>query len=103
VQLWRVEGPSDLSVAVAVLPESGPEKLQFTMQAVLVTKGSGHVCQRGEYGLFDTRMVVRVGVEAEVRVSGFAVNLMAQGTIRITAGVNIKDGKVAVPLGLIVN
>jgi hypothetical protein len=27
-------------VAVAVLPESGPEKLQFTIQALLVTKGS---------------------------------------------------------------
>jgi hypothetical protein len=44
---WRcdllrwAEGPSVLSVAVTVLPESGPKKLQFTLQAVLVTKGSG--------------------------------------------------------------
>jgi hypothetical protein len=36
------------------------------------------VYQRGEYSLLVGRMVVRVGVEVEVSVSGFAVDLMAQ-------------------------
>jgi hypothetical protein len=86
-----------MSIAVAVLPESGPEKLQFTIQAVLVTKGSGCVCQHGDYGLFVGRMVVRIGVQVEVRVNGCSVNLMAQGTIRFTVDVSIKEGKVAAP------
>jgi predicted hotdog family 3-hydroxylacyl-ACP dehydratase len=46
-------------------------------------------------------MVVRVGVKVEVRVSGFAAELMAQGTIGLTVNVNIKEGKMAVRLGLI--
>jgi hypothetical protein len=60
VFLQWVEGPSDLLVSVAVLPEGGPHKLQFTMQALLVTRGSGPVHQHGEYSLFVGRMVVRV-------------------------------------------
>jgi hypothetical protein len=48
------------------------------MQALLVTKESGSAHQCGEYGLFVGRMVLRVAVEAEVNVRGFAVNLMAQ-------------------------
>jgi hypothetical protein len=70
------------------------------MQAVLVTKGSGRVYQRGEYGLFVGRMVASVGDDVKVRLSGFAVNLMARGTIRFTVCANIEKGKVAVPLGL---
>jgi hypothetical protein len=35
------------------------------------------VHQRGEYSLFVGRMVMSVGVEVEVSVHGFAVNLMA--------------------------
>jgi hypothetical protein len=69
------------------------------MQAVLVTKGSGPVYQRGEYGLFVGRMVVRVGVETELHMNGCAVNLMAQGNIRFTVYVNIEEGKMFVPLG----
>jgi hypothetical protein len=46
------------------------------------------------------RMVVRVGVEAEVSVRGFVVNLMTQSAIRFTVNVNIKEGKMAVPLRL---
>jgi hypothetical protein len=40
-----VDSPSDLFFSVAVLPESGPEKLHFTMQTLLVTKGTGPVYQ----------------------------------------------------------
>jgi hypothetical protein len=47
------------------------------------------MCQCGEYGLYVGRMVVRVGVEVDVRVSGFVVNLMAQGTIRFVVNINI--------------
>jgi hypothetical protein len=36
------------------------------------------VYQCGEYSLLIGRMVVRVGVEVEVSVRGFAVKLMAQ-------------------------
>jgi hypothetical protein len=48
------------------------------MKALLVTKGSGPVHHCGEYSLFIARMVVRVGVEVEVSVRGFAVTFMAQ-------------------------
>jgi hypothetical protein len=39
--------PSVLSVAKAVLPESGPEKLQLIIQAFAVIKCSGPEHQRG--------------------------------------------------------
>jgi hypothetical protein len=48
------------------------------VQALLVTKGTYPVYQCGEYSLLVGRMVVRVGVELEVSVRGFAVDLMAQ-------------------------
>jgi hypothetical protein len=41
------------------------------------------VYQCREYGLLVGRVVVRVGVEVEVPVGGFAVNLMAQGTVKL--------------------
>jgi hypothetical protein len=66
--VWWVEGLSDLSVTVAVLPEGGPQKLQFSMQALLITKGSGPVHQHGVYSLLVGRMVVRIGVEVEISV-----------------------------------
>jgi hypothetical protein len=78
MRLRWVESPSNLCVAVAVLPESGPENIPFTVQALLVTKGTCPVYQRGEYSLLVGRMVVGVGIEVEVGVSGFAVDLMAQ-------------------------
>jgi hypothetical protein len=49
--------PSDLPFAVVFLPESGPEKLKFTIQAFTVPKVSGPVNQRGMYSLFVGRMV----------------------------------------------
>jgi hypothetical protein len=49
--------------------------------------------QCGEYCLFVGRMVVEIGAEVEVDVSGFAVNLTAQGTIRFMVDVNISEGK----------
>jgi hypothetical protein len=52
------------------------------VQALLVTKGKRPVYQCGEYSLLIGRMVVRVAVEVEVSVRGFAVNLMAQLAIR---------------------
>jgi hypothetical protein len=48
------------------------------MQALLVRKGTCPVYHCGEYSLLIGRMVVRVVVEVEVSVRGFAVNLMAQ-------------------------
>jgi hypothetical protein len=52
-----------------------PKKLQFTMQALLVTKIYGIVYQGGEYGLFFGSIMVRIGVKVEVRVSGFCGKL----------------------------
>jgi hypothetical protein len=36
--LWWVEGPSDLSVVLELFLESGPQRLQLTMQTLLITK-----------------------------------------------------------------
>jgi hypothetical protein len=71
-----VEGLAELAVFVAILPGSGPQKLQFTAQALLATVGSDTVHHRGEYSRFVGRLVVRVGVEVETH--RFAVNLNAQ-------------------------
>jgi hypothetical protein len=67
----------DLLVALPVLPESFPHKLQFTMQAVLVAKGSDPVNQRRVYSLVVGRTVVRAAVDVEIGVKGFAINFMA--------------------------
>jgi hypothetical protein len=45
-------------------------------------------------------MLVSVGAEAEVRVSGFAVNFMALGTVSFTVDANIVEGKMADTLSL---
>jgi hypothetical protein len=65
-------------VTTALLPESGPQKVQFTSQALQVTKESGPVHQYGECSLFVVRTVVKVVVEAGVHVSGSVVNLTTQ-------------------------
>jgi hypothetical protein len=70
------------------------------MEALQVTKGLGPAYQHGQHGLFVGRMVVSVGDEAEVTVSGFAVNRMAQRTISFAVDANIEEGKMATPLGL---
>jgi hypothetical protein len=97
--LW-IEGPSDLSVAVAVQPEGGPKKVQFTMQAFRVIDRFGPVYQCREYSLLLERMVVGIGVKVEARVSRFAVKLMVQGTIRFTVYISVKEGKMAVAVGV---
>jgi hypothetical protein len=70
----RTESLSDLLVAIAVLPESGPEKLLLIMWAFAVTEGSGLVHQCGKYGLFVGSLVAGVGIEIEVSVCELAID-----------------------------
>jgi hypothetical protein len=75
--LW-IESPSDLPVTVAVPLESVLEKLQLIMKTFVITQGFVPMYQRGKHSLFVGRVVVRVGMEIEVGVSGFMVDSMVQ-------------------------
>lgn len=86
----------DLPVVAAVLPGSGSEKVQITMQAFLVTNGPGPVHQHGKYILFVGRVVVAVGIKVEDSVRGFMVHLVAQSAIRYMVDVDYKEGKTAI-------
>jgi hypothetical protein len=52
-----------------------------------------HRC--GKYSLFVGRVVVGVGIEKDVSVSGFTVDSVSQLAIRFVVDVNIKDRKMA--------
>jgi hypothetical protein len=58
----RVEGPADLPVDVAILPENVPQEHQRHMKAVLVTQSSSPVYQCGKYGMLVGWVVMRAGV-----------------------------------------
>lgn len=47
----RVEGPANLPVDVATLPENVPHKHKLCMRAVLITQSSLPVYQYGKYGM----------------------------------------------------
>jgi hypothetical protein len=63
----------DLQVAVTILHESFPEKLQLIMQVIMIKQGTGPVHQREKHSLFVGRVVVGVGMETEVGMCGLAV------------------------------
>jgi hypothetical protein len=81
-----IESPVNLLPAVAILPESVPQKHQLTMEAVLITQRSSSVNQCGKYCMLD-RWVVITRVEIEVSMGRLKVYLMAQKAI--TSPVNI--------------
>jgi hypothetical protein len=67
-------------VAVAVLPESGPEKLKLTMRVFPAKKWCGPKHQRGKNSLLVERVVVVAGArnETEVSVRYFTVDPVLQ-------------------------
>lgn len=72
------DGPQVLSATAGVLTECGLQKLQLTVQAVLLTKWSGRVHQRGQYSLYVRRNVVSVGADAELSERSILACLMSQ-------------------------
>jgi hypothetical protein len=51
----------NLLVAIAILPECDLEKLQFVMQAVLITESPGCVHQCGKYSMLVGEVLVGTG------------------------------------------
>jgi hypothetical protein len=60
-----IENLSELHVALAILLESGPEKLQIT-EAFAISQGYSPVHQCGKHSPFVGRVVVEVGMEIEI-------------------------------------
>jgi hypothetical protein len=82
VILRWIESLSDLSVTVAVLPESVPEEIQLIMEAFVITQVSGPMHQHGKHNLFVGRVVMGVCMEVQVSVYGVVVDSMAPASHR---------------------
>jgi hypothetical protein len=61
---------------MAIPVESFPEELQLSVEAFMITQGSGPMYQHGKHSLF-VRWVV-ICMEIEFGVCGFTVDPMAQ-------------------------
>jgi hypothetical protein len=68
-----IEGSVDLPVIVAILFEGVLQEHQLNLQAVFITESSGSVYQIGEHRLFIGWVMMGLGVEVEIAVSGLTL------------------------------
>jgi hypothetical protein len=90
----RVEGPVNLPVRVAVLPEMAPRNTSST-------QSSSPVYQCGKYSMFVGWMVIIAGVSVEAGMGRFTVHFMAQRTIGSSVNIYVKEGKVAISVSMV--
>jgi hypothetical protein len=86
-----VEGSMDLPVIVAILFEDVPQEYQLSLQAVFITESSGSVYKSGQYHLFTGGVMIGLGVEVEIGVSGLAVHFVSQRAIRSFVNIQVQE------------
>jgi hypothetical protein len=80
-----VEGSVDLSTVVAILFQDVPQEHQLDLQAVFIKKSSGSVYRNGE-------MMMGLGIQIEIGVSGLAVHFVSQRVIRSSVNIWVMMG-----------
>jgi hypothetical protein len=81
----------DLPVAVAILPEDVLQEHQLGLQAVFITESTGSVYQSRWHRLLIGWVMMGLGVEVKIGVSGLAVHFVTQRAIRFSVNVQVQE------------